>query len=135
MIQKEVNKKLVDLNHLLYHDKFGFFRSPYRSYYCDILYKTNAMKHIMLIAITFFPLKAVFSQNKEVLFNPSTYVIPDSITIANGTKISKEEFFKIFDDVWNVSLGQMNSEDKKLFEGVEMGIAIPKDKDPVEPEN
>ena len=35
------------------------------------------MKHIMLIAITFFPLKAVFSQNKEVLFNPSTYVIPD----------------------------------------------------------
>ena len=62
-------------------------------------------------------------------------MIPDSITIANGTKISKEEFFKIFDDVWNVSLGQMNSEDKKLFEGEEMGIAIPKEKDPVEPEN
>ncbi len=93
------------------------------------------MKHIMLIAITFFPLKAVFSQNKEVVFNPSTYVIPDSITIANGTKISKEEFFKIFDDVWNVSLGQMNKEDKKLFEGVQIGIAIPKEVDPVEPEN
>jgi len=93
------------------------------------------MKHIMLIAITFFPLKAVFSQNKEVLFNPSTYVIPDSITIANGTKISKEEFFKIFDDVWNVSLSQMNNEDKKLFEGVQIGIAIPKEEYPVEPEN
>ncbi len=93
------------------------------------------MKHIMLIAITFFALKALFSQNKEVLFNPSTYVIPDSITIANGTKISKEEFFKIFDDVWNVSLGQMNKEDKKLFEGVQIGIAIPKEVDPVEPEN
>ena len=89
----------------------------------------------MLIAITFFPLKAVFSQNKEVLFNPSTYVIPDSITIANGTKISKEEFFKIFDDVWNVSLSQMNKEDKKLFEGVQIGITIPKEEDPVEPEN
>ena len=93
------------------------------------------MKHIMLIAITFFPLKAVFSQNKEVLFNPSTYVIPDSLTIANGTKISKEEFFKIFDDVWNVSLRQMNNEDKKLFEGVQIGITIPKEEDPVEPEN
>ena len=93
------------------------------------------MKNIMLIAITFFPLKAVFSQNKEVLFNPSTYVIPDSITIANGTKISKEEFFKIFDDVWNVSLSQMNNEDKKLFEGVQIGIAIPKEEYPVEPEN
>ena len=93
------------------------------------------MKNIMLIAITFFPLKAVFSQNKEVLFNPSTYVIPDSITIANGTKISKEEFFKIFDDVWNVSLSQMNKEDKKLFEGVQIGITIPKEEDPVEPEN
>ena len=93
------------------------------------------MKNIMLIAITFFPLKAVFSQNKEVLFNPSTYVIPDSITIANGTKISKEEFFKIFDDVWNVSLSQMNNEDKKLFEGVQIGIAIPKEEYPIEPEN
>ena len=93
------------------------------------------MKHIMLIAITFFPLKAVFSQNKEVLFNPSTYVIPDSITIANGTKISKEEFFKIFDDVWNFSLSQMNNEDKKLFEGVQIGIAIPKEEYPIEPEN
>ena len=93
------------------------------------------MKHIMLIAIIAIPIKSVFAQNNEVIFNPSTYVIPDSITIANGTKISKEEFFKIFDDVWNVSLGQMNKEDKKLFEGVQIGIAIPKEEDPVEPEN
>ena len=93
------------------------------------------MKHIMLIAITFFPLKAVFSQNKEVLFNPSTYVIPDSITIANGTKISKEEFFKIFDDIWIVSFGQMKNEDKELFEGVQMGIAITKEEEHIESEN
>lgn len=92
------------------------------------------LKQIILIAITVIPLKSVFSQNKEVTFNPATYVIPDSITLANGTKISKEEFNKIFDDIWNASFGKMNDEDKKLFEGVHMGIAIPNEEEPVEPE-
>ena len=46
----------------------------------------------------------------------------------------KEEFNKMFDDIWNASFGKMNGEDKKLFEGVHMGIAIPNEEEPVEPE-
>jgi hypothetical protein len=89
----------------------------------------------MLIAISVLPLKSVFSQNKEVVFDPKTYVKPDSITIANGSKISYAEFEKACDDAWNASFGKMNKEDKRLFEGVQMGIAIPNEEEPLEPEN
>ena len=93
------------------------------------------MKHIILIAITCVPLTSVFSQIKEVTFNPATYVMPDSITIANGTKISKEEFIKICEVAWKASFGKMNNEEKKLLEQVQIGVAIPSEEDPIEPEN
>lgn len=93
------------------------------------------LKNIILLAITIYPFKSVFSQINEVAFNPATYVIPDSITIANGTKISKEEFIKAFDVAWKASFGKMNNVEKKLLEGVQIGVAIPKEEDPVEPEN
>jgi hypothetical protein len=93
------------------------------------------MKHIIFIAITIVPLQSVFSQNKEVVFNPKTYCNADSITIANGSKISYAEFKKACDDAWNASFGNMNKEDKRLFEGVQMGIAIPNEEEPLEPEN
>jgi len=83
------------------------------------------MNYILLIAITALPIKSVFSQNNQMVFNPKTYVKPDSITIANGSKISYAEFEKACDDAWIVSFGKMNKEDKRLFEGVQMGIVIP----------
>jgi hypothetical protein len=79
----------------------------------------------MLIAISVLPLQSVLSQNKVVVYDPKTYVKPDSITIANGSKISYAEFEKVCDDAWNVSFGKMNKEDKRLFMGVQMGIVIP----------
>ena len=89
------------------------------------------LKNIILLAITIYPFKSVFSQINEVAFNPATYVIPDSITIANGTKISKEEFIKACDIAWKASFSKMNNEDKKLFEGVQIGVVNPNEEDPV----
>lgn len=92
------------------------------------------MKNSILIAIIFAPLKSVFSQIKEVTFNPATYVMPDSVPIANGTKISKEEFIKICEVAWNASFGKMNNEEKKSLEGVEICVSIPTEEDSIEPE-
>jgi hypothetical protein len=93
------------------------------------------LKHFVLIVSFVLSSKSVFSQNKEVVFDPKTYVKPDSITIANGSKISYAEFKKACDDAWNASFGKMNNEDKRLFEGVQMGIAIPNEEEQLEPEN
>lgn len=93
------------------------------------------LKQIILIAITIYPLKPLFSQINEVAFNPATYVILDSITIANGSKISKEEFIKACDIAWKASFGKLNNEEKKLLEGVQIGVAIPNEEDAVEQEN
>ena len=87
------------------------------------------LKHIILIAI--YPLKSLFSQINEVTFNPATYVMPDSITITNGTKITKEEFINACDVAWKSSFGKLNNEEKKLLEGVQIGVAIPNEEDPV----
>jgi hypothetical protein len=93
------------------------------------------MNYILLIAITALPIKSVLSQNNEVIFDLKTYVKPDSITIANGSKISYAEFEKVCEDAWNASFGRMNKEDKKLFEGVHMEIVIPNKQERLEPEN
>lgn len=92
-------------------------------------------KLVFLVSLITLSLTSVFSQNVEKKFDPKTYVIPDSITIADGSKISKAEFLKRCDDAWNSSFGKMTTEDKKLLEGVKTEIIIPKEEEVIEPEN
>jgi hypothetical protein len=94
------------------------------------------MKNIVfLIALSTLSFNLVFSQNVEKIFNPKTYVVPDSITIADGTKISKEEFNLLMDSIINNAMMTLSNDDKKLLEGVKVGVSIPKEEEVVEPEN
>jgi len=93
------------------------------------------MKNIIFLTVlSTLSLTSVFSQNVEKKTTQLTYVTPDSITIANGTKIPYSEFKKRCDDAWNASFGQMSESDKKLFEGVNVGVSLPKKEEVVEPE-
>ena len=94
------------------------------------------MKNIVfLIALSTLSFNSVFSQNVEKIFNPKTYVIPDSITIADGTKISKEEFNLLMDSIINNAMMTLSNDDKRLLEGVKVRVSIPKEEEVVEPEN
>ena len=94
------------------------------------------MKNIVfLIALSTLSLNSVFSQNVEKIFNPKTYVVPDSITIADGTKISKEEFNLLMDSIISNAMMTLSNDDKKLLEGVKVGVSIPKEEEVVEPKN
>jgi hypothetical protein len=93
------------------------------------------MKNLFfLIVLSTISFGYAFSQNVVKTVSNSTYTPPDSVTIADGTKIPYSEFKKKCDDAWNASFGKMTNEDKKLFEGVKTGVAIPKEDEVVEPE-
>lgn len=80
---------------------------------------------LLLFALTFCTTSA-FSQSVEKTFDSKTYVIPDSIAIADGSKISKAEFLRRCEVAWDNSFGKMTPEDKKLVEGVKLEIVITK---------
>lgn len=93
------------------------------------------MKNIFLsIVLSTLSFTCVFSQNVEKTFNSKTYVRPDSVTIANGTKISWAEHVKRCDAAWDNSFGKMSSEDKKILDGVKIEVLVPEKKEFVEPE-
>ena len=93
------------------------------------------MKNIVfLIALSTLYFGSAFSQNVEKTFDSKTYVRPDSVTIANGTKISWAEHVKRCDAAWDNSFGKMSSEDKKILEGVKIEVSAPEKKEFVEPE-
>lgn len=93
------------------------------------------MKNIFLsIVLSTLSLTSVFSQVVEKTFDPKTYVRPDSVTIANGTKISWAEHVKRCDAAWDNSFGKMSPEDKKVLGGVKIEVAVPEKQELVEPE-
>ena len=93
------------------------------------------MKNIFFsIVLSTLSFTSVFSQNVEKTFNSNTFVRPDSVTIANGTKISWAEHVKRCDAAWNNSFGKMSPEDKKVLEGVKIEVSVPEKKEFVEPE-
>ena len=93
------------------------------------------MKNLfLLIVLSTISFGSAFSQNVVKTVSNSTYTPPDSVTIADGTKISYSEFKKRCNEAWNASFGQMTNDDKKLLEGVKTGVTIPKEGEVVEPE-
>jgi hypothetical protein len=90
---------------------------------------------VLLIALSTLSFNSAFSQNVEKTFNPKTYVVPDSITIADGTKISKEEFNILMDSIINKAMSTLSNDDKKLLEGVKVEVSTLKEEEVVEPEN
>lgn len=60
-------------------------------------------------------------------FSQNVQSVSDSVTLANGKKISRAEMDLIFKKAWDESFGKMTSEDKKLFEGVNIQITTPKE--------
>lgn len=93
------------------------------------------MKNIFFsIVLSTLSFTSVFSQNVEKTFNSNTFVRPDSVTIANGTKISWAEHVKRCDAAWDNSFGKMSSEDKKILDGVKIEVSVPEKKEFVEPE-
>lgn len=93
------------------------------------------MKNILLtLVLSTISFISVFSQTVEKTFNPNTFVRPDSVTIANGTKISWAEHVKRCDAAWNNSFGKMSPEDKKVLEGVKIEVAVPEKQELIEPE-
>lgn len=93
------------------------------------------MKNILLtLVLSIISFISVFSQTVEKTFNPNTFVRPDSVTIANGTKISWAEHVKRCDAAWNNSFGKMSPEDKKVLEGVKIEVAVPEKQELIEPE-
>jgi hypothetical protein len=87
------------------------------------------MKKILSLLSLTLTISSAFPQNTNI----KTYVIPDSITIANGSKISKAEFLKICNDAWNESFGKMTTEDKKLLQDVKIEFIIPKEEEVIKP--
>lgn len=93
------------------------------------------MKNILLtLVLSTISFISVFSQTVEKTFNPNTFVRPDSVTIANGTKISWAEHVKRCDAAWNNSFGKMSPEDKKVLEGVKIEVVVPEKQELIEPE-
>jgi hypothetical protein len=81
--------------------------------------KTNNLRFLSFFVLLLVLSNNLFGQQKP---NYRTFSPPDSVTIANGTKISYVEFKKACDNAWNASFGQMTETDKKLFHGTNLII-------------
>lgn len=68
-------------------------------------------------------------------FSQNVQSVSDSVTLWNGKKVSKAEVDLIFKKAWDESFGKMTSEDKKLFEGVNIQLTIPKEEEVIEPDS
>jgi hypothetical protein len=68
-------------------------------------------------------------------FSQNIKSVSDSVTLWNGKKVSKAEVDLIFKKAWDESFGKMTSEDKKLFEGVNIQLTIPKEEEVIEPDS
>lgn len=79
------------------------------------------MKNIFLLYFFFLTLPIYSQSYSEIKVTTQ----PDSIEIANGTKISYTEFQKLCNKAWNDSFGKMSDEDKKLFEGTKIDVTVP----------
>lgn len=80
------------------------------------------MKTLFLFTFIFFTHQQKLLGQK-VENHSNAYTPSDSITIANGTKISYAEFKKSCVNAWNASFGQMSEADKKRFQGINLEIS------------
>jgi hypothetical protein len=67
-------------------------------------------------------------------FSQSVKSVSDSVTLANGKRVSRAELDLLFKKAWDDSFGKMTDEDKKLFNGVNMKITTPVEEEVIEPD-
>ena len=67
-------------------------------------------------------------------FSQSVKSVSDSVTLANGKRVSREELDLLFKKAWDDSFGKMTDEDKKLFNGVNMKVTTPVEEEVIEPD-
>jgi len=78
------------------------------------------MKNLILISfINLFITCSIFSQTVP---NDTIKEVKDSIEIADGSKISYEEFLKRCNDSFMYAYSQLTEEEIKLFEGVSISV-------------
>ena len=67
-------------------------------------------------------------------FSQSVKSVSDSVTLANGKRVSRSELDLLFKKAWDDSFGKMTDEDKKLFNGVNMKVTTPVEEEVIEPD-
>ena len=67
-------------------------------------------------------------------FSQSVKSVSDSVTLANGKRVSRAELDLLFKKAWDDSFGKMTDEDKKLFNGVNMKVTTPVEEEVIEPD-
>jgi hypothetical protein len=67
-------------------------------------------------------------------FSQSVKSVSDSVTLANGKRVSREELDLLFKKAWDDSFGKMTDEDKKLLNGVNIKVTTPTEEEVVEPD-
>ena len=82
--------------------------------------KIHFLFSVILTSFFFTP----FSFAQQIEVTAPKFVKPDSITIANGTKISYEEFERMCNIAWDNSFGKMTKEENDLLFGVPVKLSI-----------
>jgi hypothetical protein len=77
----------------------------------------------MKICIVFIFL-STFSFAQQIEVTTPKYTIPDSITIGDGTKISREELTRRCNMAWDNSFGKLTKEENDLLFSVPIKISI-----------
>lgn len=67
-------------------------------------------------------------------FSQSVKSVSDSVTLANGKRVSRAELDLLFKKAWDDSFGKMTDEDKKLLNGVNIKVSTPIEEEVVEPD-
>ena len=67
-------------------------------------------------------------------FSQSVKSVSDSVTLANGKKVSRAELDLLFKKAWDDSFGKMTDEDKKLLNGVNIKVTTPIEEEVIEPD-
>ena len=65
-----------------------------------------------------------FSYAQQIEVTTPKYTIPDSITIGDGTKISREELTRRCNMAWDNSFGKLTKEENDLLFSVPIKISI-----------
>jgi hypothetical protein len=82
--------------------------------------KIHFLFSVILTSFFFAP----FSFAQQIEVTAPKFVKPDSITIANGTKISYEEFERRCNIAWDNSFGKMTKEENDLLFGVPVKLSV-----------
>lgn len=88
----------------------------------------------LILSFVFFVGFLTLGFSQSVKSVKSVKSVSDSVTLANGKRVSREELDLLFKKAWDDSFGKMTDEDKKLFNGVNMKVTTPVEEEVIEPD-